>query len=98
MVDASLPLAKALDPESFTGGGFSGVAQAMQHPAYQRADVLAGQAVRLGVGPFKGLAPADATRLMRRLILQHAQTGAPMPPITTVPKFLQRLNTPAGVR
>lgn len=93
MVDASLPLAKALDPESFTGGGFSGVAAAMRQPAYQRADVLAGQAVRLGIGPFKGLSIPDATRLLQKMILDKVQAGGSIPPITTVPKFLQGLGT-----
>lgn len=95
IVEASRPLAQALGqvPESFEGGGFSGVAQALQHPAYQNAEILAGQAVRLGMPQFKGMSLPDATAALRTMIVQHVERGGEIPPITTVPKFLERLSS-----
>jgi len=96
MVAASRPLAEALgqaSPEPFTGGGFKGVTQAMQSPAYQQAGMLASRAVAQAYPPFNtpGMTVADATAMLQRMILEHVQRGGEIPALTSIPKFLSRL-------
>jgi len=97
MLAASLPLAKALGqaPEEFTGG-LTQVADALQHPAYQYAEMLAQRAVSQGLPGFQGLSLGDATALLRRMIVERAEQGGDVPPLTTLPRFLQRLQTSPG--
>jgi len=72
----------------------AGAAEAMQHPAYQNADVLARQAVRIAP-EFAKLSVEQATVRLRSMILDYARThGGQVPALTTLPKFLQRLRGP----
>lgn len=92
-------LARRAAAASFSGGGMKGVAQALQHPAYQRASILAGRILDtpdlLAKYPqFAGQTAEQATATLRGMIVKQAEAGQAIPPITSLGKFLERLSAP----
>jgi hypothetical protein len=87
----------ALNP-SYTGGGFENVSSAIQHPAYQRASILANRIVGdpqlvQQYPQFAGQTAEQATATLRKMLVAHAEAGGEMPPLTSLSRFLARLTT-----
>ena len=88
-----------LGTPSFEGGGFQGISEAMAHPTYQQAGVLAARILKdpklLAQYPqFAGQAPEAATATLQRMLVEHARSGGQMPALTSLPRFLARLSSP----
>lgn len=81
---------------SFSGGGFQGISEAMNTPAYQQAGTLAARILKdpklLAQYPqFAGQNPEAATATLQRMLVEHARSGGTVPAITSLSRFLGRL-------
>lgn len=84
---------------SFSGGGFQGISEAMNTPAYQQAGTLAARILKdpklLAQYPqFAGQNPEAATATLQRMLVEHARSGGTVPALTSLSRFLGRLSPP----
>lgn len=81
---------------SFSGGGFQGISEAMNTPAYQQAGTLAARILKdpkllVQYPQFAGQNPEAATATLQRMLVEHARSGGTVPAITSLSRFLGRL-------